>query len=1021
MSIDRIADVIAQPSVEYRPEVRWWLAEGLHTDETLRHEVESAHRLGFGGMEFLAMDEGPVDHERYGWGSEEWVHDSQIVVEETTKRGMAVSFTSGTNWSNANLPTIHPDHPAAAQELNVVEEELADGTSRRGPLPRIDLGAISVPTEMPMHRSHAHEQHLAAVIAARVAGSTDDGKTILDPESVLNLTTAVHDGKLEWTAPSGVWRLFVYWMHGTGQTASPSASVNYTVNYLDRDGVDAVIDYWDSVVLTPELREQIALNPRTQMYMDSLELWTFGEGGLFWGHSVAEEFHRRRGYDIAPWLPFLTRKVTVMASSTVYDHEAPEEHAITVEKVRFDYVKTLTDLYIENMLRPFADFLHNNGIGLRAEISYGLPFELTRPGPEVDGIENESLEFAAQIDAYRLMAGPAHLFGKQYSSETGATTRNHMLEHRFYDQIIATQLAAGITKTVLHGWASTAGAEDLTEWPGHEGMLSYFSERFDERQPAAEFYPLWNDAIARLQGVLRQGKPRIDVGILRTDHFTDNQSGMALIDDEGNRIPDEVAYAQMWMRNRENHWWRDLGMQDAGWTYEFFDGSLLLRDDVTLDGGLVQPAGPGYQALIVFQTALDADVAQQLLRWARQGLPVLIVHETSELKLLSEGLYTHHQRAASRTPGLDGRDDELAATVRELLALPNASEIHDQASTVAALRALGVRGRAEFVNENQNILTHLREDGDLLHLYVYHFLYETGAPTTVELSLPGTAAAHRIDAWTGSMQPHQQAWNDGDRTCLEVSLAPGEVALFTLDRSETAPTVRAAQRIDVVAEPASWSITVESWDAGENVLITEDRGLGYETREVRPTTAITRIEVPDGQLRSWRNIPEVGDEVSGVAKYTTTIELDSVSDGDNIVLDLGSTAGGLGAASINGGPWRGFDTSHPRVDVTADIRVGTNNIVVRVASSLNNRLIARGYYEASEDFLTQMLTGKSAPQHTTIRDYGLLGPVRLERIGVALEASTPEASPHDTKAAYTTDSPAGRDDVLAHSSVMDTV
>jgi hypothetical protein len=74
------------------------------------------------------------------------------------------------------------------------------------------------------------------------------------------------------------------------------------------------------------------------------------------------------------------------------------------------------------MLRPFAVFLHGNGIGLPAEISYGLPFELTRPGPEVDGIETESLEFGAQIDAYRLRAGPAHLFGKQYSSETGATT-----------------------------------------------------------------------------------------------------------------------------------------------------------------------------------------------------------------------------------------------------------------------------------------------------------------------------------------------------------------------------------------------------------------------------------------------------------------------------------------------------------------------------------------------------------------------------------------------------------------------
>ena len=96
-------------------------------------------------------------------------------------------------------------------------------------------------------------------------------------------------------------------MHGTGQTASPSASVNYTVSYVDPDGAQAVIDYWDTVVLTPELREQIGRNPRAQMYMDSLELSTYGAGGLFWGRTVAEEFRVRRGYDITPWLPFLTR------------------------------------------------------------------------------------------------------------------------------------------------------------------------------------------------------------------------------------------------------------------------------------------------------------------------------------------------------------------------------------------------------------------------------------------------------------------------------------------------------------------------------------------------------------------------------------------------------------------------------------------------------------------------------------------------------------------------------------------
>jgi hypothetical protein len=980
VTMDDLVRLIKNPPIEYRPELRWWLAEGLHTDETLRYEIDTAHRLGFGGMEFLAMDEDNIDHSRYGWGAEEWVHDSQIVAEETTKRNMSVSFTSGTNWSNANLPTIDADHPAAAKELDVVSEDLLAGASRTGTLPRIDLEAEPATHGLPGHRGAIHEQVLVAVVAARVVEETEVG-AVLDVDSVVDLTDYVHDGALEWTAPDdGTWRLFSYWMHGTGQTASPSASVNYTVNYLDPDGAQAVTDYWESVVLTPELREQIARNPRAQMYMDSLELSTYGAAGLFWGRTVAEEFRSRRGYDITPWLPFLTRNVAMMAVDTVYHHEPRAEHRVTVEKVRFDYVRTLTDLYIENMLRPFATFLHDNGMTLRAEISYGLPFELTRPGPEVDGIETESLEFAAQIDAYRLMAGPAHLFGKQYSSETGATTRNHILDHRFYDQIIATQLAAGITKTVLHGWASVAGAEGVTEWPGHEGMWPMFSERFDIRQPGSEFYPLWTAALGRYQCVLRQGHPRIDIGILRTDHFTDNMSGIGFLDQDGSHAPDEEVYGRRWMRNRENHWWQDLGMQDAGWTYEFFDGSLLQHRDVAFADGVVQPNGPGYQALIVYQSELDPDVAATLLEWARQGLKVLVVHGTREVKLLLRGLHTRHDRAAARTPGLDGRDEELASTMAELLALPTVVAIDDPAQTVDALRDLGVVGRAEFTRENRSVLSHLRADSDLLHLYLYHFLYETGEPVEVEVALHGSGAVHRIDGWTGDIRPHSGVRQDGERTIVTVALAPGETALLTLDRSAAAARESTPASPESVAEIPGWAIAVESWDAGELKLITEDRGLGYQTREVRPTTAVTRLDAGMGPLRPWKDIPEVGPEVSGVGQYSTNLHLEyPPHEGYRYVLDLGSTAGGLGSVRVNDADAKGFDTSSPVVDVTEDLRAGDNTLTVRVSSSLNNRLLARGYYDHVPDIVTRLGGTEPRMQTTEVHDHGLLGPVRLVR------------------------------------------
>jgi hypothetical protein len=81
---------------------------------------------------------------------------------------------------------------------------------------------------------------------------------------------------------------------------------------------------------------------------------------------------------------------------------------------------------------------------------------------------------------------------------------------------------------------------------------------------------------------------------------------------------------------------------------------------------------------------------------------------------------------------------------------------------------------------------------------------------------------------------------------------------------------------------------------------------------------------------------------------------------------------------VGDGPARGFDTAHPVVDVSGDLRPGDNTVTVRVASSLNNRLRARGYYERVPDIGAQ-LTGEARTQNAVVREYGLVGPVLLLR------------------------------------------
>ncbi len=246
-----LTDMYDEIEIEYRPDVRWWLAEGLNTDETLIKNVQQIYDSGFGAAEFLAMPEPSADSSIYGWGSEEWTADSQLVVTEAAKRGLGFSLTSGAHWANANLPDTfvwdgepyNPDNKAASKELDYATILLDGGEQFNDILPYSkQLEAVEHDNE---GTTANYTEHIfVGAVAGKVieeraesgqeyeyAEGTEAG--VLDLSSVVNLTEQVveQDGvyTLDWTAPDdGEYALFVYWMHGTCQTATPSVSTNYT-------------------------------------------------------------------------------------------------------------------------------------------------------------------------------------------------------------------------------------------------------------------------------------------------------------------------------------------------------------------------------------------------------------------------------------------------------------------------------------------------------------------------------------------------------------------------------------------------------------------------------------------------------------------------------------------------------------------------------------------------------------------------------------------------------------------------
>lgn len=1023
----------------YRPEVRWWLAEGFHTDETLKNDVKLLHEAGFGGAEFLAMGEPGADSSVYGWGSEEWVHDSHLVIDQVTKHGMGASVTSGTNWSNANLTTITPDDKAAAKELDFTAETVKAGETRKGILETCSLTMPNI-----------KEQELIAVVAGKVSGPDGQGMR-MDEDSIVVLTDAVSEGSLTWTAPDdGDYELLTFWIHGTGQTAEPSVSTSYTVNYIDKYGVEALIEYWEKEVLTPEMTDVIKKNGRVMMYMDSLELCTFGKGGVFWGYHLPEEFEKRRGYSLVPYLPYLIKSAPGMMMPGIFYYEAEDKRKI--DKVRNDLYQTMTDLYMENMLKPLQEWLHSAGMELRAEISYGMPFEISQPGKYVDGVETESLEFASQIDAYRGLAGTAHLYQHLFSSETGATLFNYMLGLDFYTQIIYTQFAAGVNKTVLHGYSSIAGADESTYWPGHEGMLPIFSERFGCRQPAWQHYKDWTDMMARYQMILRQGKPRMDIGILRLDYYFNNMYMLY-----GN---EKDTYENKMMRANEGVYWKDMNLQNNGYTYEYFAPQILEEDGIGFRDGEIAPDGPGYRALIIYQEALPISSAKRILEWAMEGLPVVLVDGVTET--IHVGKDKFHEKAAIMTISNDGKDRELEAVIKELEGLGNVARVADQSRTREALAALGILPRVSFLEENKNLLTCMREDEDTDYVFVYHYMYTQTEAFSAKLKIKGSGKPYIIDCWNGT-EAEAAVYGQADGyTTVEVTLMPGEAAMVSLHKDEAdavhaiavdradAVHVVAVNRADADASETDvsdaagikvrnfgglrmennrfslaafesgiykvvfssgtflekeigvpdnivleeWDLEVEDWNEGDKVTITEDRGLGNITEEVYYETKKTRIPVGKTALKPWKDIPEVGPEVSGVGYYTTTVNLPADWAAHNgAVLKIGSTNGNSAAVYVNGQKAPAVDFNCRMVDISPLLKPGENRIQVEVSSTLNNRLIARNYYaekanpmsmpgsemfgmddEAVKEAMAGLLAGFPTAE---VQDYGMTGKVEL--------------------------------------------
>ncbi len=224
-------------------------------------------------------------------------------------------------------------------------------------------------------------------------------------------------------------------------------------------------------------------------------------GGQNWTEAFPEEFKRRRGYDIRPWLPAMAGYVVGTAGETA--------------KFLFDVQRTVSDLMAENYFDYFAELCHRAGVKSATE-SYGGPFDSLRCFALTDIPTGEFWLGRMPYGSPRVAASAGHLNGRRQIGAEAFTT--DAKEGRW--QITPHELRVngdrgwlqGISQIVYHSYLQQPF---MNVQPGFS--LGRHGTQFNRHTTWWPEGKWWAEYVHRGQFLLQSGEPKADVLILSGD------------------------------------------------------------------------------------------------------------------------------------------------------------------------------------------------------------------------------------------------------------------------------------------------------------------------------------------------------------------------------------------------------------------------------------------------------------------------------------------------------------------------
>ncbi|WP_442591125.1 glycosyl hydrolase [Pedobacter sp. AW31-3R] len=792
----------------------------------------------------------------------------------------------------------------------------------------------------------------------------------LRKDQLINISAHLNaEGLLSWKAPKGKWTILRIGHTSTGHTnATGGAGAGLEADKFNPAAIQLQLDKWYGEAMRqagPELTKEVL----RIFHVDSWEC-----GSQNWSPVFREEFLKRRGYDLIPYLP-------VMAG-------IPIESAARTEAILYDVRKTIAELVADRFYTSLAGFAKEKGLVFTAEsvaptmLSDGL-LHYKKVDVPMGEFWLNSPTHDKPNDMLDAISG-AHIYGKNIiQAEAFTTVRMAWNEHPGMLKTLQDRnYALGINKLVYHVFA-------LNPWtdrkPGMtlDGVGLYFQRDQTWWKPGKA----WVDYASRTQEILQKGHPVTDIavfigeelprrsvlpdrlvwtlpGIFGKERVEQEKTRRANIGEPMREFPAGVINSANITDTRD--WVNPL----QGYAYDSFNTDVLLGAVVN-NGRVVFPSGANY-GMLVFpidnqmnpqDDLMSNEVLQKLYSLIQEGATVVlgkrpvgsftVVDEATEKKMKETIAAIWEGNAAIKTLG-------KGKVIQAPYTLPDFSTLNLQPDVLIN------SGNGDVPKTNDIAWTH-RTNGEE---EIYFISNQQAVRRDLELSFRVTGKRPELyDAVSNQTTVLKSFSDHNGRTTIPVRLeANASVFVIFKDKPAEVPAAGNTQNAgDTKKVKAGKKL---NWQVFKSIKEIE----GSWKVAFDPSFGGPQQPVIFNSLTDWsKNSDPAIAGYSGTAVYTKTITWDGKIK-TNVWLDLGKIAH-LAEVKVNGVSCGTLWTAPFRLNIGKTLKKGNNLIEIAITNTWANRLIADQALPENK-----RITQTTAPfrlKGKPLEEAGLLGPVKL--------------------------------------------